>query len=125
MVPLSYNLLKHQFRNVTYDEVSVLVIPYRICQSALEKHYRYLNFNMSRIDDKLLEEHDLVSERLDGLPLGRLQLGLELGLCQTDAHPLPTSAPHRLNSIIKNGSQLLLSHRTYVKKRKLKFFLIN
>ncbi len=51
MVPLGYNLLNHQFRNVTFDQVSV---PYRICQSALEKHYRYLNFDMSRIDDELL-----------------------------------------------------------------------
>ncbi len=58
---------------------------------------------MSRIHDELLEEHDLVSEGLDGLPLSGLQLGLELGLRQTDAHPLPTSAPHRLNSQIKNN----------------------
>jgi hypothetical protein len=81
--PLSYNnLLKHHLRNVTFDQVPgthlgvggfLRVYKFFFNKTCLRLHplqdpptsagkTHYLNFDMARIHDKLLEKHDLVSE---------------------------------------------------------------
>ena len=56
-----------------------------------------LNFNVTRSCNILLDEHDVVAERLDRLPLRGLQLGLELGLGHADSHSLAAASSHGLD----------------------------
>ena len=57
----------------------------------------HLDLDMPGSLDKLLDEHDLVSERLHGLSLRRLQLGLELGLGHRDPHAFAAAAANGLD----------------------------
>ena len=57
----------------------------------------YLNFHMPWVNHKLLEQHDLVAKALHGLPLGAVQLRVEVLGSQADPHSFPASSSHRLD----------------------------
>ena len=56
-----------------------------------------LNLDVPGCGDKLLNEHDVITKRLEALPLGRLQLRLKLCLGHGDSHALATAAPNCLD----------------------------
>ena len=66
-----------------------------------------LNFNVTRSCDKLFDEHDVVAERLDSLPLRGLELGLKLGLGHADSHSFTAASSHGLDhDRVADGSGL-------------------